>query len=43
MIYMLSDLHAELDFAAFNPYLQADHTRDLPVILGDIGLNFVNT
>lgn len=43
MIYLLSDLHAELDFAAFDTYLQEDHTRDLLVILGDIGLKLEKT
>ena len=43
MIYLLSDLHGELDFAAFDTYLQEDHTQDLLVILGDIGLEFENT
>ncbi len=43
MIYLLSDLHAELDFAAFDTYLQEDHTGDLLVILGDIGLKLEKT
>lgn len=43
MIYLLSDLHGELDFAAFDTYLQEDHTRDLLVILGDVGLKLEKT
>jgi len=40
---MLSDLHGELDFAAFPTYLQEDHAGDLLLILGDVGLAFENT
>lgn len=43
MIYMLSDLHGELDFAAFNTYIQEDHAQDLLLILGDVGLKFEKT
>ena len=35
MIYLLSDLHGELDFEVFNQYLEEDHSKDLLIVLGD--------
>ena len=43
MIYMMSDLHENMEFGAFNKYISEDHTHDLLIILGDVGLKLQNT
>ena len=43
MIYLISDLHESVNFKALNDYLSEDHSKDLLIILGDIGLKFQNT
>jgi predicted phosphodiesterase len=43
MIYLLSDLHESTNFKALNDYLSEDHSNDLLIILGDIGLKFRDT
>lgn len=35
MIYLLSDLHGELDYQSFNRYLEEEHSKDLLIVLGD--------
>ena len=43
MIYLISDLHESTNFKALNDYLSEDHSNDLLIILGDIGLKFRDT
>ena len=43
MIYIISDLHENIEFEAFNKYIAEDHTNDLLIILGDIGMKLQDT
>lgn len=43
MIYILSDLHENIDFEAFNNYISEGHENDLLIILGDICLKLQDT
>ena len=43
MIYFLSDLHASLEFEAFNKYISENHDDDLLILLGDLELAFRDT
>lgn len=43
MIYLISDLHGEIDFSALWEYVDKATKNDLLIILGDVGLNFENT
>ncbi len=43
MIYFLSDLHGEFDFAGLKEYLDIAQKNDLLIILGDVGLRFEKT
>lgn len=43
MVYLISDLHGEFDFAGLNRYLEIAGKEDLLIILGDVGLQFEET
>lgn len=43
MIYLLSDLHGDKDFAELLNYINTATSNDLLILLGDICLNFENT
>lgn len=43
MIYLLSDLHGDIEFSGLKEYLNVATDQDLLIILGDIGLNFEKT
>ncbi len=43
MIYLISDLHGEIDFPALWKYVNIATEDDLLIILGDVGLSFENT
>lgn len=40
MIYLLSDLHGDIEFPGLKEYLNVATDEDLLIILGDVGLNF---
>ena len=43
MIYLLSDFHANADFAALKEYVNIATDADLLIVLGDVGLKFEKT
>lgn len=43
MIYLLSDLHENIEFEAFNRYIAEEHSNDLLIILGDVCLKLQET
>lgn len=43
IIYLLSDLHGDIDFKGFKEYLDTAREDDVLIILGDVGINFEET
>lgn len=43
MIYLLSDLHGDINFKGLKEYINTATDDDLLIVLGDIGLKFENT
>ena len=43
MIYLISDLHEDMEFAAFNKYIYEEHKEYLLIILGDVCLKLEAT
>ena len=43
MIYFISDIHEDINFKGLHDYLDKASDNDLLIILGDVGLNFIDT
>ena len=43
MIYLISDVHEDINFPGLEEYLEKATDDDLLIILGDVGLNFQDT